>query len=163
MRLGTVILWLAEVEVELGNLERARTLVNLIRTRAANPVGFVPNATQGADRNSFTVSEGEPAANYVNSTYDAPWTDPEVARKAVHMETRLEFAMEGHRYFDLQRWGIAAEVMTAYLQVERTKRTYLSNAQFVKGVHEYFPVPLEAIERSFKDGSPTLVQDPAFN
>lgn len=163
MRLGMVILWLAECEVELGNLESARALVNRIRIRAANPEGFVPRAIQGAERNSFTVIEGEPAANYVISTYDAPWTDPEVARKAVRMETRLEFAMEGHRYFDLQRWGIAAEVMTAYLQVERTKRTYLSNAQFVKGVHEYFPVPLEAIERSFKDGSPTLVQDPAFN
>lgn len=163
MRLGMVILWLAECEVELGNLESARALVNRIRTRAANPEGFVPRAIQGAERNSFTVIEGEPAANYVISTYDAPWTDPEVARKAVRMETRLEFAMEGHRYFDLQRWGIAAEVMTAYLQKERIKRTYLSNAQFVKGVHEYFPVPLEAIERSFKDGSPTLVQDPAFD
>lgn len=163
IRLGMVILWLAECEVELGNLERARDLVNIIRTRAANPNGFVSRAIQGAERNSFTVMEGEPAANYVINTYDAPWTDPDVARKAVRMETRLEFAMEGHRYFDLQRWGIAAEVMTAYLQVERTKRTYLSNAQFVKGVHEYFPVPLEAIERSFKDGAPTLVQDPAFD
>ena len=163
MRLGMVILWLAECEVELGNLERARTLVNLIRTRAANPAGFVPSATQGGERNSFTVIEGEPAANYVINTYDQPWTDPAVARKAVRMENRLEFAMEGHRYFDLQRWGITSEVMTPYLQVERTKRTYLANAQFVKGVHEYFPVPLEAIERSFRDGAPTLVQDPAFD
>ncbi|SEJ80451.1 Starch-binding associating with outer membrane [Cyclobacterium xiamenense] len=163
MRLSMVILWLAEAEVELGNLERARELVNLIRERAANPAGYVPRAIQGAERNDFTIVEGEPAANYVISTYDAPWTDPVVARKAVRMETRLEFAMEGHRFFDLQRWGIAAETMNEYLEEEATKRTYLGNASFEKGVHEYFPVPLEAIERSFRDGSPTLVQDPAFD
>ena len=158
-----VILWLAEAEVELGNLERARELVNMIRTRAANPDGFVPKAIQGDERNDFTIVEGEPAANYVISTYDMPWTDQDVARKAVRMESRLEFAMEGHRFFDLQRWGIAAETMNEYLNEESTKRTYLSNASFTKGVHEYFPVPLEAIERSFKEGSPTLVQDPAFD
>jgi len=163
MRLDMVILWLAEAEVELGNLERARELVNLIRERAANPEGFVPMAVQGAERNDFTIVEDESAANYVISSYDAPWTDQDVARKAVRMETRLEFAMEGHRFFDLQRWGITAETMNEYLAEEGTKRTYLNNASFEEGVHEYFPVPLEAIERSFRDGSPTLVQDPAFN
>ncbi|MDN3688643.1 RagB/SusD family nutrient uptake outer membrane protein [Cyclobacterium jeungdonense] len=162
MRLGMVILWLAEAEVELGNLERARELVNLIRTRAANPDGFVPRAIQGAERNDFTIVEGEPAANYVISTYPGPWTDQDQARKAVRMETRLEFAMEGHRFFDLQRWGIAAETMNEYLEEEMTKRTYLEGVSFEKGVHEFFPVPLEAIERSFKDGAPTLTQDPAF-
>ncbi len=162
MRLSMVILWLAECEVELGNLERARELVNLIRERAANPAGFVPKAIQGAERNDYTIVEGEPAANYVIATYDQPWTDADVARKAVRMETRLEFAMEGHRFFDLQRWGIAAETLNKYLEKEKTKRTYLNGASFTKGKHEYFPIPLEAIERSFKDNQPTLTQDPAF-
>ena len=146
----------------MGNLERARELVNLIRERAANPAGFVPKAVQGAERNDYTIVEGEPAANYVIGTYDQPWTDADVARKAVRMETRLEFAMEGHRFFDLQRWGIAAETLNSYLEEEKTKRTYLSGASFTKGKHEYFPVPLEAIERSFRDNQPTLTQDPAF-
>jgi len=35
MRLSMVMLWLAEAEVELGNLERARELVNMIRSRAS--------------------------------------------------------------------------------------------------------------------------------
>lgn len=162
MRLGMVILWLAECEVELGNLERARELVNIIRERAANPAGFVPLAIQGAERNEFTIVEGATAANYVISTYDAPWTSADVARKAVRMETRLEFGMEGHRFFDLQRWGNAAETLNTYLAEEATKRTYLQGSSFVKGTHEYFPIPLEAIERSFKDNQPTLTQDPAF-
>jgi hypothetical protein len=126
MRLGMVLLWLAECEVELGNLERARELVNMIRERAANPNGFVPKAIQGSERNDFTIVPDEPAANYVISTYGSPWTDPGMAREAVRMETRLEFAMEGHRFFDLQRWGTAAETLNEYLQEEGTKRTYLS-------------------------------------
>jgi starch-binding outer membrane protein, SusD/RagB family len=162
MRYGMVLLWLAEAEVELGNLERARQLVNEIRERAANPEFFVRRAIQGADRNDFTVVANQPAANYVISTYDNPWTDQETARKAVRMETRLEFAMEGHRFFDLQRWGTAAEVINRYLAVEGTRRSYLAGRSFTKGRHEYYPIPLEAIERSFRDGSPTLTQDPAY-
>lgn len=162
MRLGMIILWLAEVEVELGNLERARELTNMIRERAANPEGYVPRAIQGSTRNDFTIVEGEPAANYVISTYDEPWTNQETAREAVRFETRLEFAMEGHRFFDLQRWGVAAEVLNEYLRVESTKRTYLSGVSFTKGRNEFFPIPLEAIERSYTDGAPTLTQDPAF-
>ncbi len=162
MRYGMVLLWLAEAEVELGNLERARDLVNMIRERAANPDYFVPRAEQGASRNDFTVVEGEPAANYVISTYDDPWTDQETARKAVRMETRLEFAMEGHRFFDLQRWGVAAQVLNDYLTVESTRRTYLAGFSFRENRNEYYPIPLEAIERSFRDGSPTLTQDPNY-
>ncbi|WP_114749459.1 RagB/SusD family nutrient uptake outer membrane protein [Pleomorphovibrio marinus] len=162
MRYGMVLLWLAEAEVELNNLERARELVNMIRERAANPDFFVPRAIQGSGRNDFTIVEGEPAANYVISTYDEAWGDQETARQAVRMETRLEFAMEGHRFFDLQRWGVAAEVLNEYLSVESTRRTYLAGFSFRENRNEYYPIPLEAIERSFRDGSPTLTQDPAY-
>lgn len=162
MRLGMIYLWLAEAEVELGNLERARELVNLIRTRAANTEGFVSMATQGTERNDFTVEEGTPAANYDIATYDTAWTDPVTARKAVRFETRLEFALEGHRFFDLQRWGIAAETLNAYIASESQQRTYLSGKSFTKGKHEFFPIPIEAIDRSALDGKATLTQDPAY-
>ncbi|MFX0555529.1 RagB/SusD family nutrient uptake outer membrane protein [Maribacter sp. CXY002] len=162
MRLDMIILWLAEVEVELGNLEAARGLVNQIRTRAANPAGFVPNAVQGESRNDFTVEEGVPAANYNIATYDSPWTDPIEARKAVRFETRLEFAMEGHRFWDLVRWGIAAETLNAYIASESNHRTYLSGRSFTANKNEYFPIPSQAIDRSFKEGTATLTQDPAY-
>jgi hypothetical protein len=162
MRLDMIYLWLAEAEVELGDLERARELVNLIRTRAANPEGFVPLATQGTDRNDFTIEEGTPAANYDIATYDAAWTDPVTARKAVRFETRLEFALEGHRFFDLQRWGIAAETLNAYIASESQQRIYLQGRSFVAGKNEFFPIPIEAIDRSSIEGQPTLTQDPAY-
>ncbi|NNF18154.1 MAG: RagB/SusD family nutrient uptake outer membrane protein [Flavobacteriaceae bacterium] len=162
MRYDMILLWLAEAEVELGNLERARELVNIIRSRAANPVGFVPKATQGADRNDYTIVEGEAAANYDIATYDTPWTDQDMARKAVRFESRLEFAMEGHRFFDLQRWGVSAEVLNAYLASEAEHRTYLEGKSFTPNKNEYYPIPIEAIDRSYLNGEPTLTQDPAY-
>jgi hypothetical protein len=162
LRYDMVLLWLAECEVEIGSLERARALVNQIRTRAANPAGFVPKAIEGATRNDFTIVAGTPAANYVIKNYETPWTDKAVARKAVRFETRLEFALEGHRFFDLQRWGVAADVLNTYLATEKTKRVYLAGKSFVKNKNEFFPIPLEAIDRSLKDGKPTLTQDPNY-
>merc|ERR1712000_179391 len=149
-----IILWLAEVEVEVGDLEVARGLVNQIRARAASPDGFVPMATQGEERNDFTIVEGTPAANYDISEYTTPWTDKDVAREAVRFETRLEFSMEGHRFFDLQRWGIASDVLNQYLQSESQHRTYLQGRSFQQGKNEFFPIPIEAIDRSVKDGAP---------
>lgn len=167
IRFGHILLWLAECEVELGNLEKARAYVNQVRTRAANPEGFVQKATQGATRDDFKLvfdSKGAPvpAANYVIKNYTAAWTDAAMARKAVRFETRLEFAMEGHRFFDLQRWGVSADVLNKYVAVEGTKRTYKKGSVFTKGKNEFYPIPQEAIDRSSVNGTPTLVQDPAY-
>jgi len=167
LRYDMILLWLAECEVEVGSLEKARELVNMIRTRAANPAGFVQKATQGATRDAYTlVSDAQgnpvPAANYVIKNYTAAWTSKEAARKAVRFETRLEFGMEGHRFFDLQRWGIAADVLNKYNDVESNKRVYKKGARFVKGKNEFYPIPQEAIDRSEKDGKPTLEQDAAY-
>ena len=162
MRFGMILLWLAEAEVELGNLERARDLVNMVRARAANTDGFVAKATQGDERNKFDIVDGDYAANYDILEYTTAWTDPATARKAVRFETRLEFSMEGHRFFDLVRWGIASEVLTEYIATESVHRQYLSGKSFTKGKHEYFPIPIQAIDRSFLDGQATLTQDPAY-
>ena len=162
MRLSMIYLWLAEAEVELGNLERARELVNLIRARASNPESFIPLATQGETRDDFSIEEGQVAANYEISQYNTPFASQEDARKAVRFETRLEFAMEGHRFFDLQRWGIASEVLNAYIASESDSRAYLKGRSFTEGKHEYLPIPIEAIDRSVLDGAATLTQDPAY-
>lgn len=151
IRYSHVLLWLAEIAVEEGNLDVARGYVNQIRTRAANPAGFV------------TTSAGAPAANYLISTYTTPWTDQATARKAVQFEQRLEFAMEGHRRFDLVRWGIAASTLNAYYAVEGNKRSYLKGVTFVAGKHEYFPIPIQEILNSQKAGQPTLTQNPGYN
>ncbi|MEZ0610297.1 RagB/SusD family nutrient uptake outer membrane protein [Fibrella sp. WM1] len=150
IRYSHVLLWLAEVEVEVGDLNKARAYVNQIRQRAANPDGFVK------------TTDGKAAANYVIKTYDTPWTDKATARKAVQFEQRLEFAMEGHRRFDLVRWGIADQTLNAYYAGEASKRSYLKGVTFVKGKHEYFPIPIQEILNSKKGDQATLTQNPGY-
>jgi starch-binding outer membrane protein, SusD/RagB family len=150
IRYSHVLLWLAEIAVEKNDLEAARGYVNQIRRRAANPDGFVKNA------------DGTPAANYVILEYTTPWTDQATARKAVQFEQRLEFGMEGHRRFDLVRWGIADVVLNNYYAVEGNKRSYLKGVQFVKGKHEYFPIPIQEILNSQVAGQPTLQQNNGY-
>lgn len=150
MRFAEVLLMAAEVEVEVGSLEQAREYVNMIRRRAANPEGFVVN------------DDGTPAANYLIGEYTVAWTDQAQARKMVRFERRLELAMEGHRFFDLVRWGIAAETLNKYLEEEKDKREYLRGATFKPGVSEYFPIPEQQIILSSINGVPTLKQNPGY-
>ncbi|MGB4398662.1 MAG: RagB/SusD family nutrient uptake outer membrane protein [Daejeonella sp.] len=150
IRLAHVLLWRAEVAVEENDLEKARTLVNQVRSRASNPAGFVK------------MSDGSPAANYVIATYSSPFASQTTARKAVQFETRLETGMEGHRFFDLVRWGIADQVLNTYVAKEKLKRTYLNGATFKKGVNEYYPIPQAEIINSTVGGVNTLTQNPGY-
>ena len=161
MRLGHVILWAAEAKMELGKLEESRALINRLRARAANPAGFVPGATQGATRPEYTLT-GTPGANYNVGQYTEAWTSQATARQAVRYETRLETAMEGNRFFDLQRWGVQNEVLNDYLARESKYRIYLQGKKFTSPKNEFYPIPTYAIDRSFKDCEATLTQDPNY-
>lgn len=150
LRYAHVLLWRAEIAVEENDLSTALNLVNQVRARAANPAGWVQNA------------EGTgPAANYVINPYPS-FPSQAYARDAVRFEHRLEFAMEGTRFFDLVRWGIAAPTLNTYLAKERTRRTYLSGATFIPGTHEYYPIPFQEIVNTLVDGEATLVQNPGY-
>jgi hypothetical protein len=76
---------------------------------------------------------------------------------AIQHERRVELAMEGHRWFDLVRWGIAAEVMNHYGQT--TKAPVAKHmAEFVKGKHERFPIPMQE-----RDLNSQLSQNPGYD
>jgi hypothetical protein len=140
----------AEAEIEVGSLTLARQYINQVRTRAAAaPV---------------KKEDGSNAANYLVSPYPAPFASKEEARKAVRFERKLELGMEGHRFFDLVRWGIAAEVINGeYLSKESGRRpTTLNGVTFVKGKNELQPIPTFAVTQSIKDGTPTLKQNPGY-
>lgn len=149
IRFADVLLMAAEAEVEVGSLEKAREYVNLVRARAADPVSYVTDA------------DGFAAANYQTKEYLTPFADQETARQAVRFERRLELAMEGHRFFDLVRWGVADQVLNAYASVEKGKRSYLSSASFTKGKNEYFPISNRVLEVSAKGGN-TLTQNAGY-
>ncbi|RRB02958.1 RagB/SusD family nutrient uptake outer membrane protein [Larkinella rosea] len=147
IRYADVLLMAAECEVEVGSLEKARDYVNQVRKRAANPAGFVMNGTA-------------PAANYVIGTYDAAWTDKAAARTAVQFERKLELSGEGHRFFDLVRWGTAATVLNAYLTYEGAKLANgLGGAKFTAGKNEVMPLPQREIDLQ---GTTLLKQNPGY-
>ena len=70
--------------------------------------------------------------------------------------------MEGHQFFDLVRWEIAAPVLQAYVAKERIKRAYKNNAVFREGINEYFPIPQAEIINSTVAGTNTLTQNPGY-
>lgn len=126
------------------------------------------------DRHStFVLIKGKPddihnwdeyiMPNYKIGLYTNTWTDKEQARKAVRFERKLELAMEGHRFFDLVRWGIADQTMNAFYQYENTITTDLKGAHFTKGKNEYYPIPQRQIDLSTTGGVPVLKQNPGYH
>lgn len=132
IRLADVYLMAAECEVELGNLPRALTLVNNIRTRA----GKLEHKKVG----------GTEIAAYNVGLYTS-FPDPVYARNAVRFERRLELAMEGHRFYDLVRWGILKPTLESYFNFEGGFFSYLSGTTIAAN-DEYFPIPQEQLDRS---------------
>jgi hypothetical protein len=161
-RYAHVLLWRAECAVELNDLETARTYVNMIRARAMNEVvmGRCRTFEQPTTAYGYSVVDYDlPAANYLVEEYPS-FPSQEYARNAVHWELRLEFGMEGHRFFDLIRWGEAEQVLNEYIANDKEFRTYYTNAVFNSGKDEYQPIPLNQIDLQ---GSDILQQNPGYN
>ncbi|KAA2240374.1 RagB/SusD family nutrient uptake outer membrane protein [Chitinophaga agrisoli] len=139
IRYADVLLFKAEALIELGRQNEALPLINQLRTRAAASTGLLKQAG-GAFTSNYKMGTYQPGIN-------CTWTQ-DFARQAMRWERRLEFAMEGYRFFDLVRWGIAAEYLNAYFTVEKTRSAHLQDAKFQKGRDEYLPVPLNQINFS---------------
>lgn len=142
IRLSDVYLMAAECAVETNDLSRALTLVNAVRLRAAK---ITPATINGTPAAAYKVS---PYPSFPNATY---------ARNAVRFERRLELAMEGHRFFDLVRWGIAKQTLESYFAFEGKYFNYL-NGITIESRDEYFPLPQDQIDRS----NGTLKQSPGY-
>ncbi len=142
IRFDDVMLWQAEALIELGRQSEALSLINAIRERAAKSTARLVDI-QGDPVGKFKIEIYKPGENC------PAWTQ-DFARQALRWERRLEFALEGFRFFDLVRWGIAAEYVNTYLDVEKTRHTYLLEAKFTKGRDEYFPIPKQQINFSKK-------------
>jgi len=121
----------------------ALTNINLIRARAAKPEGFVMQL--GPDGKDTAI----PAANYVINQYATLGTQDN-ARTILRMERKLELGLEGHRMFDLNRWGITVAELNRVLAYEKAMpwggRMY-GNA-VVSEKHLTYPIPQRQIDLS---------------
>jgi hypothetical protein len=177
MRFADVLLLAAEAAVEKNtpDLATALTYVNKVRKRAQNPDGFVKISTDShkTDWQAYldTSIPSKPAGNYVISLYTS-FPDKDYARKAIRFERKLELGMEGHRFFDLVRWGDITvpggsqntSGNPVNLQMAYEYNASLAGAsiygdfRFQKGKSEYFPIPQSQIDLS----NGTLKQNPGY-
>ena len=160
IRYADVLLMMAEIDVENNRLEDAREKVNMIRERAGN-------CAQGPLDPGDAVAIDDPGitwATYSVGTYDDAWTDQAAAREAVRLERRLELALEGHRWFDLRRYGqdYMINTMKAYFDVEEERRVFLTARNEPAPRHMLFPLPTGAIQLSLVNGQPTLRQNDGY-
>ncbi|MBN8857578.1 MAG: RagB/SusD family nutrient uptake outer membrane protein [Sphingobacteriales bacterium] len=170
IRFADVLLWAAEVEVELGNLAKAESYVNIVRARAANPEGWVYNYLDNNDPSQGYSTT--PAANYKIGLYNGQFEalGQDFARESVRFERKLELAMEDHRFFDLQRYdngsGYMTKVLNDYIKHETSipgyNFTYMNGASFTQNKNEIYPIPQAQIDLSVKDGKATLTQNPGY-
>lgn len=132
IRYDEVLLWKAEVLIQLDRWNESLDLINQIRERAANSTI------------NLIMADGTPVMNYNVETYqpgvNCVW-DKDFAWKALQWENRLELACEGRRFFDLQRWGLLEDTMNEYFAVEKNRFSWMGNARFTAGRDEFFPIP----------------------
>ncbi len=118
IRYAEVLLWEAESLAELGRVGEAEAPLEQVRARAraqaADPVTALPPVT-GLDQTAMI--------------------------QAVRHERQVELGFEMHRFFDLVRWGLAAQLLP----------------DFQTGKHEVFPLP--QIELGL---NPQLRQNPGY-
>ncbi|MDB5022364.1 MAG: SusD family protein [Mucilaginibacter sp.] len=159
IRFADVLLWRAECYI-LGtapNLALAEADVNTVRTRAALPSNWVKTYVDNADPSKGVTNT--PAANYKVGLYTGQFSanGQAYALGALITERQLEFGMEGHRFFDLQRMdgrfggklgaGYMAGVLNAYYKADnRIPNPTLGPAKFTVGRDEVYPIPQSQID-----------------
>lgn len=118
IRYAEVLLWEAEANAELGHTAEALIPLEEVRARAR---------AQAIDPNTTLP---------VITT-----TDQQQLIDIIRHERRVELGFEMHRFFDLVRWGIAAQHIPG----------------FVVGKNEVFPLPQTEL-----DLNPNLTQNPGY-
>lgn len=117
LRFADVVLMAAEAANELGNTQEALDYLEMVRARArGNNANVLPEVTT---------------------------TDPVALREAIRHERRVELGMEGERFFDLVRWGIAQQVLGPLGYQNRNR---------------FMPIPQGEIDKS----NGVLVQNPEY-
>jgi len=172
LRYGHILLWRAEVAAYEGDLATALKYVNQIRARAGNEVVMgkvniykLPVSVNTGDDWKAYVDFTQPAANYKIGTYTS-FADKNEAMRAVQWELRLEFAMEGMRFFDLRRWdklpaGMRVDMkatLEAFALADQRIRPDVMKGVTFDEKDKYQPIP--QIQLDLEPG--VLIQNPGY-
>lgn len=129
------------------------------------------------DRNStFVFLGGDPSSLENWNEYELPeynvepypssaFSSKREALKRIRFERKLELGMEGHRFFDIVRWGIADERLDRIYAWESDNLVQnLEGGDFTPDRNELYPIPQRQIELSISpDGEQVLEQNPGYN
>jgi len=162
IRYADVLLMAAELEARIGSTERARELVNRVRNR------MVMNSE--SPENWVKKEDGTNAANYAIRIYpsaSSAFSSRENALKAILHERLLELGLEGHRAYDVIRFGQAdgktdVDEFNGYIAFESQLRGYLKGGTYSKVPDMLMPIPQSAVDNSFFSGAFTLKQSPGY-
>ena len=163
IRFAEILLMRAECHYKAGEYDKVIEIVNQIRTRAAQAFVAADETTSGEYVMENLTGEGAAtvegaAANYRIGLYDSSYATADKAWDALEREYRLEFGMEGHRWFDIARWGKVAERLNAYAAAERNfglgKFVNTYDAKWVN-----FPIPQSEVQTA----QGRFVQTPAWD
>ncbi len=165
-RYADVLLMLAEAEVEAGSLTNAMGLVNQVRARAG-----VKAQGLGTSASDIAVPLSDPSITWAKYKVGLYTTFPsqQYARDAVRAERKIELALEGHRFFDLKRWG-KLEDLNCYIGTsacangvgggtEKSRRGFFATADVVGVRHYNFPIPAIQVQLSSVDGTARVPQN----
>lgn len=148
IRWAEVLLWKAEALIELNRVGEALPIINQIRRRAISDESL----------SRIVDADGNTTGNWTVGEY-SDLGSQDNARQILRMERRLELAFESKRFFDLVRWGIAAETLNSYFDEERSRVAHLTDALFTAGRDEYLAIPQEQITVS----QGLYEQNPGYN
>ena len=136
LRYADVLLMRAEALVQLNQgIPEAIEIVNSLRNRARQSVAGISD---------YELQYG---VRFNVRPYTGSYNQDEALR-IVKRERRVEMAMESDRFFDLVRWGEAAEVLNSYYADEADNCAIYSGASFTADKNEYLPIPFSQISAS---------------
>lgn len=136
IRYADLLLWKAEAAIGQGDIATAISYINQVRNRAKT------------SKRVQKLTGGDAAPYKVEPYSTTALPSAAQALDWLKLERRLELALEGHRFFDLVRWGDADRMINAYFSSEKSRRSYLTTARFTAGKHEYMPIPQSEIDLS---------------
>jgi starch-binding outer membrane protein, SusD/RagB family len=123
--------------------------VLLMQAECANEVGFTSSATSPAfvALNAVRTRAGLPAKTPGNAIPALAVNNQADFRLAIERERRVEFAGEGHRWFDLVRTNRAVAVMTAHGLQEVALKPTTVNAGAYTNIKTLIGIPFREVQQ----------------